>query len=269
MKLYPLLYEAAKGAEDALKKRLVIYGENRGTSNTITLFSPFAFSKIIKQIEQEEGLFDPSSHPSLIIKKAAKQATIGEISYELLVNNGLAQIATSAAIGGFGPLVYQVVMYLNPDLWLASDYSLKPASEKIWQKMYEFSNQGMYERKFLGEFNEGVRKLLIRARIDRFMLLNGYFKKVLNNEILPTEEVFLNWLKENNLNPSDFGYLWAYKKSQHDPKIEELFKGGERFIQQAEDVFNMRKEDLKNIITGSGSRLFHALYGSEASYTRE
>ena len=269
MKLYPLLYEAAKGAEDALKKRLVIYGENRGTYNTITLFSPFAFSKIIKRIEQEEGLFDPSTHTDLIIKKAAKQATIGKISYGLVVdnNNDFAQVTSSAAIGGFGPLIYQIAMYQHPNLWLTSDNSLKPASEKVWNKMFELSNQGMYERKFLGKISKD--ELLMRAQGVGNVVLEPYINDLLKNAKRPTEEVFLDWLKENNLKPEQFGYLWAYKKSQHDPKIEELFNGGERFIQQAEDVFNMSKEDLKDIITGSGTKLFLGLYGSQASYTEE
>ena len=85
-----------------------------------------------------------------------------------------------------------------------------------------------------------------------------------------TEEYFLNWLKENNFkDPSKFGFLWAYKKTQHDPKIEELFEGGERFIQQAEDVLDIPSEELKNIIKNSGARMFSNVYGSQTSYTEE
>ena len=198
-----------------------------------------------------------SPHAKLIVDKAAKRAIIGDISYDFHEKNGLAQVSSSAALGGFGPLIYQIIMYLHPGLWLASDISLTPPSKVIWNKMYEYSNSGMYERKFLGDFSKV--DVTRRAKIA-YKDLSSYIHDIQFLRKPLTEEYFLNWLRENHLEPREFGYLWAYKKLENDPKIEELFKGGERFVEQAEDKFDIPKEDLINIIEDSGARMFQNLY---------
>jgi len=194
------------------------------------------------------------------------RAIIADLTYRLKENeSGLAEINTSAALGGYGPLIYQIAMYQHPDLWLTSDSSLKPASRRVWNKMYELSEQGVYERKFIGEIN--AFELKRKKFIDK--ALGDYFDGILNGTTPPTEKALLDWLVFNDLDENEYGYLWAYKKLDHDPKIKELFNRGEKAVQDISNKYKIPTETLVDVLRMAGRDLFSKLYNSKASYAEE
>ena len=117
--------------------------------------------------------------------------------------------------------------------------------------------------------------MLFRSRrlgID-YDFLRSYDGKVSTNQIPATEAGFLSWLEQKNkitggkLNPSHFGYLWAYQKVSHDPQIGKLFRDGKQFLSLTRVNEKITIKNLKSVLRDLGSRFFAELYGSEKSYT--
>jgi hypothetical protein len=302
------LNEIAKSAGVALDKRLAALDASEDQNfRRIILFIPFSLEEAVKKTLQNAvipkrnveatthstDLPPPPSNPPMALESTDKEimdllgidtnrankdaikyqiisgknrAIIAHLTYKLKENeSGLAEINTSAAIGGFGPLIYQIAMYQHPDLWLTSDSSLKPASKRVWNKMYELSKQGVYERKFVGEIN--AFELKRKKFIDK--ALSDYFDGILNGTTPPTEKALLDWLVFNDLDANEYGYLWAYKKLDHDPKIKELFNRGEKAVQDISNKYKIPTETLVDVLRMAGRELFSKLYGSEASYAEE
>ena len=284
MKLYPLLFidEAAKTAEDAFKAQLIAIDAsgNDNTYRKIVLINPSRFLEAFTSVTAEHGKYNPRNYESSYdiidslkaktILDATNRAIIGSIGYSKEAD-GLYKIDTSAAVDKFGPLAYQMVMYLIKPAWLISDTSLKPASKAVWQKMYELSQEGVYTRKFLGEF-ANKEYLESRLGID-YDFLRSYDDKVSTNQIPPTEAGFISWLEQKNkitggkLKPSHFGFLWAYQKVSHDPQIGKLFRDGKQFLSLTRVNEKITIKNLKSVLRDLGSRFFAELYGSEESYT--
>lgn len=284
MKLYPILFldEAAKTAEDAFKSQLIavdVSGDSK-IFRKIVLINPSRFLNAFISATKEFGKYNPKKFGYEIIDSlqektildATNRAIIGSVGYSK-EEDGLYKIDTSVAVDQFGPLAYQIVMYLIKPAWLMSDTSLKPASKVIWQKMYELSQTGMYTRKFLGEFSY-TNHLEHRLGID-YVYLAHYEDKVTTKQIPATEAGFLSWLEGQNkktgrkLEPSYFGYLWAYQKVSHDPQIGKLFRDGKQFLSLTRVNEKITIKNLKSILRSLGTSLFNQLYGSEASYTNE
>ena len=282
MKLYPILFldEAAKTAEDAFKAQLVAIDASGDSKiyRKIVLINPSRFLEGFTSVTAEHGKYNPRNYRSYDISKEMKEKTvldaanrsiIGSIGYSK-ESDGLYKIDTSAVVDQFGPLAYQMVMYLIKPAYLMSDSSLKPASMTIWQKMYELSEKGVYTRKFLGEIE--LDFLNQRLGLD-YDILRRYDNKLSSNQIQPTEAEFLSWLEQQNqeyglnLKPNRFGYLWAYQKVSHDPKVGKLFQDGKQFLSLTRTSQKISIINLKSLLRDLGSELFNELYGSEASYT--
>ena len=303
------LNEIAKTAGVAFDKRLAaldVSEDQNSDFRRIILFIPFSLEEAVKKTLQNAvpskrdvkavtfstDIPPPPSDPPMALESTDKEifdllginqefdsehaikneiisgknrTIIAQLAYRLKQNSGLAEINTSVALGGYGPLIYQIAMYQHPDLWLTSDSSLKPASRRIWNKMDELSKQGVYERKFVGEIN--AFELKRKKFIDK--ALGDYFDGILNGTIPPTEKALLDWLVFNDLDANEYGYLWAYKKLDHDPKIKELFDRGEKAVQDISNKYKIPTETLVNVLRMAGGALFGKLYGSQASYAEE
>jgi hypothetical protein len=278
MNLYSIIYEAARTAEEALSKgvsAVVTRGPKDTYFNHISLFDNNRLMKAIeprtsKPTESDDvinllggGSYDSATDAA---QRAANRALVGTIVY---VKNqrfdDLFQISSSGAVSSFGPLAYQIVMYVISPAWLASDTSLKPASQRVWEKMFELSEQGVYERKFLGLYsaNEIYERLPKNLPRNTFY---GYMDLLELEKIPPTEEAFLEWLKKNTtIEPKTVGNFWCYSKTSHDPKIVDMFANGEKVIKELEAKYNMPEKDVKNLLKTASAKLFDRLYGSKAS----
>ena len=249
MKLFPILFlnEEMRNGNDALANNLAASFQ----SSRITLFDPMKLKEFLK----EQGDIEADDYNTIYkAVKGESKIIVGSIDY--WSRSGLSLVSTSAAIDGFGPLMYQLAMYkVNPN-FLACDTTLKPASLKVWQKMFEFSNKGVYERSFLRLYGKDM--FINRIDIHDGDSLRKYLQETDGD---PSEETFLSWLKKHNLNPTDFGFLWAYRKKDFDSSFGQLLSKGE---QAANEI-----KDGPELIRKMGVMFFEDLYGSEASYSEE
>jgi len=271
MKLYPIIYlnEAAPTATEAIGKDVAAI-----TSDDYAdweMESPSEHSIVLidvgraKSIMQRAGGMSESDTYT-ISKLIANRAVVGYVAYSDSDEN-LWKIDTSAGVASFGPLAYQLAMWSTGG-WLESDTSLKPASQRVWQKMYELSEQGVYKRKWLGEWNEShlsERMHIGRAPQD----LGEYITKVVHGEIdYEDEQAFLSWLQENNLKPETYGWLWAYQLVSHDSNTSSLFDKGKQLIKDLREIYpQFTEKDLGWLFSdAAGRKFFRRLYGGKASY---
>lgn len=270
MKLYSIIYtnEAARTAEEALNNEVFAYHDPEFRNKVILI----SRNKILQAIDSVKKTGLMQNFFSHITKNIAQEAIVGYISFSQ--NSSIKDLykgESSAAVDGFGPLMYQLAMYVIHPSWLMSDSSLKPASHRVWQKMYEFSEQGVYERKFLAEYKIQLiynrRSSGLPDDANRNKKIEEYITAVQNNDIPKTEDAFIEWVKENLPEEpiKNFGHFWAYRKTSHDPKIKNLFDQGEKFIEQLKAELKISKDSAREIIEGSATQFFRNLYDSAAS----
>lgn len=275
MKLYSLIYtnEAARSAEESLEKGVFAYLKP-GTYPKVILISRNRLLQAIDSVKKKAGSeydsFDDSTLVWLwqrvavpLARKIAGRAVVGAVGYNKdSSGEDLYKVDTSAGVASFGPLAYQLAMYTIQPSWLMSDSSLKPASHRVWKNMYKLSEQGVYERKWLGDYN-------IDLVSERYIgIERGKFARFLSSLPPPTEDLFIKWAKENHPEEpiENFGQFWAYRKTSHDPKIKNLFDQSEKFIEQMRTERNIPEVATREIIERSAALFFSRLYGSAASY---
>ena len=282
MKLYPLLYinEAARTAEESLEKGIVAVK----ISSQIVLLSRDRAFQAIAGMEKKMGKpsflapgEDPKSDENYeefyywkhgVITSIVSRAIVGAIEYEK-EKKDLYSVNTSAGVSNFGPLAYQILMYIIGNSWLRSDDSLTKESLAVWQKMYELSEQGVYEKKWLGEWGweENIPRCLdtwvgATDDIKTKDYLAEYFLETRENELYDGLD-FTEYLRNNprkGITPAMFGNFWAYRKKSHDPKIKEMFAQGEAMFSLIKEKYNIRPGDFIDIISDSGSRFFKRRY---------
>lgn len=278
MKLYPLIYtnEAARSAEESLEKGVFAYLKP-GTYPKVILISGDRLLQAIDSVKKKAGSeydsFDDSTLVWLwqqaavpLARKIAGRAVVGAVGYNKdSSGEDLYKVDTSAGVASFGPLAYQLAMYAIQPSWLMSDTSLKPASHRVWKNMYKLSEQGVYERKWLGDYNID---LIYERYIGTERAERGKFKSFLSSLPPPTEDLFIKWAKENYPEEpiENFGQFWAYRKTSHDPKIKNLFDQSEKFIEQMRTERKIPEVTTREIIERSAALFFSRLYGSAASY---
>ena len=301
MKLYPILFtnEAAKTATEALSSGIAAVkttGEYNPTVKRIILVDVAKFkNNVVDYLKKFMETYEDSSEDEASVRRIGKsslqsklsdndeaeisvkllESVIGQITYEQSDNgDDLYKIGTSSAIKDFGPLAYQMVMYDIDGSWLCSDYSLKPASAYVWQKMFEYSNPGanqLYQRAFTtewpGEFE--ARTHLVR---------NHRLEAMLETSTIESERDFLHvleyafeegFIEEEAADPKLYGFLWAYKKVSHDPKIAEMFNLGDELRQDLSKAIGFEQGGDKYIakqLNSLAKRFFFEYYGSDASY---
>jgi len=277
MKLYPIIYlnEAAPTATEAIGKDVAAITSDdyadwemeSPTDHSIVLISTNRAKSIMQSLPKKgwapEEISAAESHT--IGKLLGSRAVVGYVAYSDSDEN-LWKIDGSAGVANFGPLAYQLAMWSTGG-WLESDFNLKPASQRVWQKMYELSNQGVYKRKWLGEWNEShpaERMHIGPAPRD----LGEYITKVENGEIdYEDEQAFLSWLQEHNLKPETYGWLWAYQLVSHDSNTRSLFDKGKQLIKDLREIYpQFTEKDLGELFETAGGEFFRRLYGGKASY---
>jgi len=302
MKLYPILYEAAQSVEGSLGKgiaaftlpgavvllstRRVLESLRRRIKKagmpsylkTKKIIPPPEEDTDIEPDEEEDDWDERSNFEDELGYSLSNNALVGSVSYHV-TGQEVYKVDTSAGVNKFGPLAYQLVMNAIKPAWIQSDSSLKEASQGVWNKMYQLSNGGAYERKWLGEFNNGEdrikRALDVNSNTEIYM--DGYWKmikdynhmidinaRLIEPEELPPnpykEEVFLKFLKENPSTLPYSGQLWAYRLTNPDPKIQELFDAGNDLLITLEKDFNIPKGMALNVIRDAADKFFSRLY---------
>lgn len=210
MKLYPLLFlnEAQVFASQAYKQGLVTIKVD--IDGVIGLF-----------LVNKNNIKDKATGE---LKESGQGIIYGGIQYTDDPDSGYVQVKSSDAIDGYGPLLYQIAMYSIKPNWLESDESLSDDSYRVWNKMYEFSEKGMYERTYIGNIG-----------YSRSDCANALGEKP-SEEEAADEESFLSFLQRLNIAPKEVGCYWAYRKRSHEPEVAVMLKEGQKLF--AEEMGN-------------------------------
>ena len=234
MKLYPILFEAARTAGESLSKGIIAIRIGNYGDRHISLLSKRRAEKAL----EKTGIVVGGDSPRLR-KAIANDATVASVAYSEQ-SPGLYAVQTSAGVNKFGPLAYQLVMFDIQPAWLKSDTSLSSDSMSVWQKMYDLSEKGVYERKWVGDFTDGpyiveaMMEIAVQWHGDDFFSPDKFLKKEGWNAESGDEQSFLKFLAEqedkDNSDPALFGYFWAYRKTSHEPEIEQLLAAGDEFM---------------------------------------
>ncbi len=300
MKLYPIIYEAAQSVEGSLGKGIAAFAvpgavvlvstrrvleSLRSRIKKAGVPSYLKPKKTISSTEEEDFDMDDDwderqNFQDKLANALSSHALVGSVSYHK-TGTELFKVNTSAGVNKFGPLAYQLVMNAIKPMWLKSDFTLKEGSQGVWNKMYELSNQGVYEHRWLGEFNGGERLVreAIMANNNTDLYMGGFWQMIrdynhminlnarLNEpEELPPnpykEEVFLKFLEENpNARPYS-GQLWAYRLANPDPKIQELFDSGNDLLETMQTDYGIPQKMALGLIIDAADKFFSRLYSS-------
>ena len=306
MKLYPILYEVSQSVEGSLGKGIAAFALPGGVALVSTRRvleslhgrikkagvpsylkpkkttpSPEEDTDIDDGMAEEDDDWDERTNfEEKLAHSMSNNAVVGSVTYHGAGTNAY-KVDTSSGVNKFGPLAYQLVMFVIQPAWLKSDSSLTEGSQGVWSKMYQLSNQGVYERKWLGDFEAGKGKLRMAFNVnnntERYM--RGYWNmikdyehmidinaRLIEPEQLPPnpykEEVFLKFLEENPRARPYSGQFWAYRMTSPDPKTSELFRNGDALLETLQADFNIPKRMALNIIQDAAGKFFSRLYRS-------
>lgn len=268
LKLTQILFqEAAQSVEGSLGKGIAAVNSYR----QVTLFST---RRVMSQIQRMQKTVDgvPSigyEDKAKLAIKLAGDAVVGQVSYG---NNGpdLCSVSTSSGVNKFGPLAYQLVMYRIKPKWLRSDESLTTGddgiggSQDVWNKMYQLSKKGVYERRWLGSFFSDDDIIAI-SKLRNAKGVNGSTDNALA-DYDPREDTsegaFLDFLRDNGFEASGFGHFWAYRLQTPDPKIQELFDAGDRLKAEiaALKILGMAPFEIRETLEIASGRFFTRRY---------
>lgn len=136
------------------------------------------------------------------------------------------QISWSCSEKGWGPLLYQILLKVHEPKWLLSDENLSGNAANVYNTMYKLPN--LYHRKWVGDRSSRSECL----QTDKIPQLANYPEDDIQNE-----EQFLQYLKGINVDPSQTGCFWAYKKKNHEGAIAKMLNAGKAFARkQGSDV---------------------------------
>ena len=271
LKLTQILFqEAAQSIEGSLGKGIAAVNSDR----EITLFST---RRVMSQFQRMQKTVDGVGGGSgndawrngRLAIKLAGDAVVGQVSYG---NNGpdLCSVSASSGVNKFGPLAYQLVMYRIKPRWLRSDESLTTGedgiggSQSVWNNMYYLSKKGVYERRWLGSFFSEDDIIAIR-KLRNAKGVNGFIDDSLDDydpREDTSEKAFLDFLREKDMEPTDFGHFWAYQLQTPDPKIQELFDAGDRLKAEiaALKIRGMAPFDIQATLEEASSEFFGRRY---------
>lgn len=205
---------------------------------------------------------------------AANRALVGTVSFNPVAGcDDLFKVGISAGVNKFGPLAYQLVMASVFPGWLKSDNSLRSGSAGVWNKMYDLSNSGVYERRWLGDFEPDAAAN--GMALDDTLLyyaayaapnsgkLHDYLSDIESDESNPdrySERFFLNWIAKRGITPNQFGHMWAYRKPETDPKIQDMFQGGEQLLGSVAAKYGLDEDIVRLAVKRASGMFFDRMY---------
>ena len=114
-------------------------------------------------------------------------------------------------------------------------------SVDVWNTMYKLSKRGVYERKWLGDYNPDSQDspLIKRMRVTSksLKMFEQYSLSAYGTSEAGIESYLEDHDKGRYFSPGDFGFLYAYRLANPDSiKAAELFSLGEKTIQDMKDL---------------------------------
>lgn len=204
MKLYRLLF---------LNEGQEIFGENAFTQGFVAL-NVISDNMIV--------VFNPTEFMNAYEKNNAEAMAHSLRGYiEYRDEDEYVQISWSCSEKGWGPLLYQILLKVHETKWLLSDENLSSNAANVYNAMYKLSN--LYHRKWVGDRTSRYECL----QTDKIPQLANYPEDDIQNE-----EQFLQYLKGINVDPSQTGCFWAYKKKSHEDAIAKMLNAGKAFARK-------------------------------------
>lgn len=269
MKLQHLLYEAAKTAEEANEKQVAAI-KIRGN---VILFSTKRFMKIVDKHREAADLSEVQYNMMDKIKESlSKDCIVGQVSYEKYITGALYGVGSSSGVNKFGPLVYEIVMQSIYPAYLRSDASLREGSRNVWNKMYQ---RGDVEKKWVGSFGgshtESYLNLedSIKSMPKKEMpsegtkstkdLLKIYLKDI--HPTAPTEDVFLDFLRDNNIDINNHGNFYAYRtKTGNTGPVKAMFELGDQMREYMITKLETTSDAVSEVFRGGAYKHFSRMY---------
>lgn len=273
MKLQHLLYEAAKTAEEANEKQIAAI-KLRGS---VILFSTKRFMKIVDKHREEADLSEVQYNMMGKIKESlSKDCIVGQVSFTNIIPGVLSMVGSSSGVNKFGPLVYEIVMQSVYPAYLRSDSSLKEGSRNVWNKMYQ---RGDVEKKWVGSFggspaasydnlessivsiprNEKPANDGVTITKGTKELLKIYLRDI--HPTAPTEDVFLDFLRDNNIDINNLGNFYAYRTTTGNTgPVKTMFDLGDQMREYMITKLEATSDAVSEAFRGGANLHFSRMY---------
>jgi len=265
MKLYPLIYtnEAARTTEEATAKGVAAFLTEE---NTIVLFVIKRVIDITKRfVEKYPVNVRKAYHNEMLGTELAKRSIVAEITTVSVgaSTSDLNKVDSSAGVSRFGPLAYQLAMANIHPNWLISDVSLTEdgGSADVWNKMYELSTKGVYERKWLGEYNRNSAYSPLVRRMQTTKKGRELFSDY--TPIYGTSEEGIQAFledhgRENEYSPYEFGFFYAYRLTNPQSiQTTGLFNAGDNVVMEMK---KLGIDDPNEVLSSAGFEFFERRY---------
>ena len=269
MKLQHLLYEAAKTAEEANEKQIAAI-KLRGN---VILFSTKRFMKIVDKNREAADLSEVQYDMMGKIKESLSQdCIVGQVSYEKFITGALYGVGTSSGVNKFGPLVYEIVMQSIYPAYLRSDASLRKGSRNVWNKMYQ---RGDVEKKWVGSFGgshtesylnleDSIKSIPAKEMPSKGTnstkdLLKIYLRDI--NPTAPTEDVFLDFIRDNNIDINNLGNFYAYRTTTgYTGPVKTMFDLGDQMREYMITKLEATSDAVNEAFRGGANKHFSRMY---------
>lgn len=297
MKLYPMLFEAAKTPEQAIEAELGLFVYPTDDLISVILIDIERCENILKSYLEKKGNlpvkkiesvvsttapqqlstgdpYDPNLAPwkineayeSADVKKQWLTTAIGNRAIVGGVGVRLAdtwRVSYSVAVEKYGPLLYDVAMAAIYPEYLCSDYDLTAASQNIWNKMLSRNDIEKIPVTELGD--------------DLYMMISTSFnvsgltskqaeeadKSIGDQEAELDSEWFDNFV--NSLPPEDKAKLGPFygfrRKAGKDlSKYTYLLKASDDIIEMFAGSMKLKRFDVEEAIEEAAIQMFKRLY---------
>lgn len=274
MKLYPILFEAARTVEDAIDSEMALFVENEPDFTHCILFKEEIIHDLIDSYLEDKGVAAPKS-TGMTIKAAKIDWLIEHIGREAIVGNvgagissgNLYKVYGSSAVDKFGPLSYEILMAAIYPSYLRSDGNLTDDSRRVWNKMYQRQDVG---RHWVGNFSGGNDELITSfAAANLTSEVAKDFSSDLGGGRWDGEELTEEFFNEElvaKLPPEDLaklGPFYAYRLRPAKTVTVDyvsLMRRGNDLVEELAGAFKLPIAEIEDIMTEASREHFDKLY---------
>lgn len=268
MKLYQLLFEAAKSPEDAIESELGLFVIRHEKEVVVVLISTTRCEEIVESYNAitSASMARINFKRTWLSKMIGERAVIGSVVAEEEDPN-VWRVLTSVAVAKYGPMLYDVIMGLIYPAYLRSDYSLTDESRNVWNKMLQRKDVEAVSVDKIGYGDDPAQAIAssflvagltsaaakkaekkLQGRFRGQRAPEGWFKKFM--ESLPPED-------KEKLGPF---YGYRKKTGKNLSKYNKLLDAGDDIVGMFEASLDLEKKHVEDAITIASRNMFKRLY---------
>jgi hypothetical protein len=274
MKLYPIIFEAAKTVEEAIDSEMALFVENEPDFTHCILFKEEIIHDLIDAFLEDKRVAASKSVRMTVkaakidwlIKHIGREAIVGNVG-AMVSSDNLYKVYGSSAVDKFGPLSYEILMAAIFPAYLRSDGNLTDDSRKVWNKMYQRQDVG---RHWVGNFSNGNDELITSfAAAELTSEVAKDFSSDLGggrwDSVELTEEIFNKELVEK-LPPEDLaklGPFYAYRLQPNKTTTVDyvgLMRRGNDLVEELAGTFKLTIPETEEVMTEASREHFDMLY---------